>query len=289
MNKTKTLLILCTFYGLILKGQSHYISPVINYAFGTNLQYYGTYNDATKVFDDSSNTDFSYTCSGFSLGGGMSYGALYGYTLNKNISFEVVLGYFKGKKHDVKSFSSLELAQSSVYNVRLNYTYGFRYSSLSLAPAIKFSGNREMFDPYISFGPYLSYGTLKEQQDITIYNNLPGYIPIERYEFTYLYSPRVLMGIREAIGIDISRNKFLNIFVEIQNTQLNCKPQYKKCTAKLYQGEDQTSSLTNRERTVYFVDSYDESELNSNDPDKHLRVKFLMSSIAINAGLKYYF
>ena len=285
----KIILACCILFSGFLKGQSQYVSPLFSYSFGLNSMLYSTYDDKTEISQDTSITYYTYNSSKFSLGGGKSFGAMYGKSINKNLSFEVGLNYFKGNEKEVESASEIKYIPITAYNVKLVYSSIFSYNSVNLFPSIIITANKNKWNPYLRVGAYLSYGKMKEYQTINIYNNLPGYFPREEYEFTYIYSPNLIVGLQEGIGIEFSKENFFNIFIEAQYLTLNFNPVKKDCVKYLYQDKDNMSKITNAEKTVYFVDTYNPDGLDeSSYSGKQLKQKFSMNNISLQCGVKYY-
>jgi len=268
--------------------QSFYIEPFFSRGFGTNPLFYGSSNVLIEFSPDTVIETFSYNSHKFSMGEGNAFGLVAGKEVSNNLSLEIGLSYYKSKEVPVKFATKYMYIPLNIYNVELTGEKKFKAQTFNFYPSVKISANRKKIaTPYFRAGVFLSYHKFSELYTIEIYNNLPGYYPRETYEYYYQYSPNILYGWFESIGVEFFHDKFLNIFLEAKYLNLNYIPRYKRCVKHLYMGEDNMHNIEKDEEMIYFAEAYSD-----NDPDvfgRNLRQKFSLSSLSLKVGVKYYF
>ena len=287
MKNIKNLIpIVCFLISGFVNGQKQYFSPTFSQSFGLNPIDYTSNEFLTEFSDDNSTTSYLRKSTPLSLGGGQSYGVKYGRSMNNYLVLELGLSYFNGKKNEIISESEIRYTPNAIYNVKLNYSNIFNYNAINFMPSVLISPIKNLWNPYLRMGLMLSYGKLKENQTLQIFNNLPGYYPLESYKNTYLYSSRFLVGWHGGLGIEFSKEKLLNFFIEAQYLNLSCEPDYKECIDASYRDEDNMDNLTDEQRTVYFV----ENNASNNDMivTQRLKQKFSMNNLSLQCGLKFY-
>jgi hypothetical protein len=270
-------------------SQSTYVEPVFSYSLGTNPLNYGVVNDETEVSADTSITYYTYTNTRFSLGDGKSYKINCGGGIKNYLGYNVALSYFTGKEKTIPMSSNMGFIPYSIYSLHITQNNIFSYSSFNITPSLTLSANRETWNPYCRLGIQLSYGKLKEVQDLNINNNLPGYIPHEEYVYTYIHNPRLIFGWTSAIGIEFTRKRMFNIFIEAENLVMNFSPKKASCVEYTYQDEDKLSELPANLKDIEFVDTYNESDQDPNSPGKELRQTYSLSNFSISVGIRLYF
>lgn len=251
---------------------------------------YNTRSDNNTLYQDSTVTTYLKESNSFSLGDGKKYGIGFGYDFANNISFDIAITYFKGKEHSWEYSSYYEFYPEKYFNVKFNDKQTLSYNAINFSPSIIFTTDkRKKINAYFKAGLNISKGKMSKDYSSTIFNNIPDYIPVEKYEYSYEYMPKITFGGFGAFGIEFSRNRILNIFAEAQFNYQNFKPKTGKCIKYTYQGDDKLNDLPISAKEFDFVDSYDTADNDDNKRGKFTKETHSLSSYSISIGFRYYF
>ncbi|OFX58277.1 MAG: hypothetical protein A2046_09535 [Bacteroidetes bacterium GWA2_30_7] len=284
------IIIFTTVFCCNVSAQKFYAYPIISLSMQANKLYYERYDDNNILYQDSIVTNYIGHSNKYSLGDGKKYGVGIGYDFANNVAFDLMITYFKGKEHgwDVKSY--YEFYPETAYNVSFNEKHTYSYKALNISPSLIFSTDKsKKINVYLKAGVNISKGNMTKNLTRSIFNNLPNYIPVEKYEYEYKYTPKISIGGFGTFGIEFSRNRIFNIFAEAQFLYQNFNPKTGKCVKYTYQGEDKLNDLPLRAKEFEFVDTFDSADDNDNEPGKFTKETHSLSSYSISIGVRYYF
>lgn len=283
-------LLVFMIYCNIISAQRFYAYPIVSLSMQANKLHYNTRSDNNTLYQDSTVTTYVGESNAFSLGDGLKYGVGFGYDFLSNISFDLMITYFKGKDHNWEFSSYYEFYPEKYFNVRFNDEQTLSYKALNISPSIIFTTDKnKKINAYFKAGINISKGKMSKNYVSTIFNNLPEYIPVEKYEYSYEFTPKITFGGIGAIGIEFSRNRVFNTFIEAQFLYQNFSPKTGKCVKYTYQGDDKLNEMPLRLREFEFVDSFDTANNNDNERGKITKETHSLSSYSISVGFRYYF
>jgi len=271
-------------------AQKFYAYPIISLSLQANKLDYNTHSDNSILYQDSTTTNYVNTNNSISFGDGKMFGIGFGYEFANNIAFDLAVSYFKGNEHDWEVSSYYEVYPESVYNATFKDRHVYSYKGLNFSPSLIFSTDKsKKINAYIKAGINISKGLMTKKFYQSIFNNFPDYIPVEKYEYTYEYTPKVILGGFGTFDIEFSRNRILNFFAEARFLFQNFKPKTGKCVKYTYQGEDKLNELPLRYKEFDFVDSFDTADNEDNKRGKFTNETHSLSSYSISIGFRYYF
>ena len=272
MKKYILLCILCLCVNKICHSQ-FYIKGYTGYAISTGNE--GIYSSETvNTMEGIYSYEEYRSFYRRNFGQGVNFGLGVGYTLNKNIAFEVTGNTQFFSKFSFSNSSKIDAeSRTNYYNWHISGFWGkFEYSNtmFQISPQIVFRSNPcNQWGFYMKGGPNLLWAIYKE----TFIN--PGFLSTwgrldDSYSSTIKYSGRANIGAQFSFGTEYELSKNIYAFVEL--TTVVAKYKFTTGRALKYEiaGVDSLSKL----ESTYF----DESDS-----------KVIFNHTGLNIGIKYSF
>jgi hypothetical protein len=213
---------------------------------------------------------------GFEPGRGFDINAGATYMFTKNIGVDLGVTDFFG----------------SPIMQKINNYYGENNSSTSrqykgmifeVIPSVVFDLNLGKVDPYARFGMIIGAYPLINLKETEIQNGTT-------FEYTGKYMGNVPLGFSAAAGVKYNLTDHLGIYGEFTCNGINYTPKEYKLTKYTVNGIDEYSTLTNKQKYIDFVKSYDASQTIPDDSHaKQLKQTFPFSNFEINIGASWRF
>jgi len=217
---------------------------------------------------------------------GVSFNAGLGITITRYLSVELTGFYTICRKQMFESTINIEDVNGYHFNASEEYT--MKGGCYGIKTDLTFTLPGKEFRPYSRLGAILSIMSMKESMRMHIMTDHPYYLPFDGMEYNLEYKTRLGVGMNLAIGLEYMFLKRLWIYVEAEGNILNYMPAGASYTSYIVSRQDITNQLTVHEKEISYVDSYSDSDNQSqNEPTKRMPVKFSFSSIGFNLGLKY--
>jgi opacity protein-like surface antigen len=209
-----------------------------------------------------------------SLNQGLNLGLNLGYNLSKYIGLDLGINYLMGGA--IKNSSSYTSGGFTSYR-----TSETKANFLFIQPSLTLSPGFDKLNPYVSFGPSIGFGSLKETAYQTSGTNTSN-TEIEA-------SGGIPIGFRSALGAcyKLSNKLFLNF--ELFNVNMSYAPTKAEITKATSNGQDVLGSMSVSQKKVEFVESFDRSASSSaNEPSKRLKQYYPLSSFGVNLGISFF-
>lgn len=244
-----------------------YIGATVGIMFG--LCYY----DPCCYYDESNYSPSYDIVKGISVmwGKGLQ-GEIYGgYNINKNLGVQLAVRDFYG--FNVKRTSDGSSEGSSFLE-----TNTFHAMVLQVIPSLVISPGWDNFNPYARIGVDIGvYPAIYRKESQTTGNSTINYQGV--------YYGHMPVGFAGATGVQWNFADNMNIYAEIDYTGLVYTPAHYKLTKYNIDGVDHFSDLTNKEKYIDFVKSYDKQETIPNDShNKRLKESFPLTGVGLNFG-----
>jgi hypothetical protein len=286
MKRTVCMIALIHMVTLSAIAQNNYIAPFFSYGFGLGTSDIRIENQEERWSYDT--TIYSYTLEndGFSMGGGIKAGLLYGHQFNSYVGLELVVEYFRPAKKTTTEKYYEEFIPMATYNFSIEDKRTYSLHAINVVPLVKMSAGRNSWNPYVKCGILLSTQLMQEVFSEEIVNRYPGYMPFESTVLTYKYKPRFSVGATGALGMEWMNDRILNIYTEVQFQYLSFTPASADIVKASKEGKDILGTIPDDERHIEFLETIE--ELNVYDPDQTKRLKFSipMTSVSICAGVR---
>jgi hypothetical protein len=267
-------------------AQKDYIAPYFSYGFGLGSSDIRIQDQKASWSSDT--TIYSYTLNnqGFSMGGGIKAGLVYGHTFGKSVGLELVVEYARpGKKTTVEKYYE-EYIPIASYNVSVDEERVYSLHVINVVPVLKMSAGKTYWNPYVKCGVILSTQLMQEVYTESIVNRFPGYLPLETTVKTFQYKPRFGVGAMGAIGIEWMNDRLLNIFTEVQFQYLSFSPSSATLVKARYQNESIINTIPIQDREVVFDDPIQVTNVYLPYEQRRLKFSIPMSAISISAGVR---
>lgn len=238
----------------------------------------------------SSNLDLLYSYSGdashrmvsvvpLSLGRGFTGVAAFGYRPSKYVAFELGISQFLGFPKEADSVISMPGSWATEATVT--------GTMLALNPAIVLSPGFRYINPYARIGFILG---IRPTINATGESYNASTYPTEDSKAIRHFYGGVAAGLNAALGVSWKVNKTIGLFAEFAFSALNYSPRYSEITYYEYNGVDQLSSLTlKQKKTEYYSNIDPDEEIPDTSPDKQLRKSIPFSNAGANIGITFNF
>jgi hypothetical protein len=273
------------FFIIHIQAQKIYIKPGIGYSTGVEKDYLNLQNYLTKVFEDTIINSFSLMQERFSYGKGINFEMMMGSNIGKKLNLELSFFYHKSGENELKQADAYRIIDA--YNVDYNYKYVLRGKSFGLKPNIIYYFKRKNFNPYLKAGAIIAINSLNEKVNLTIYNTIPSYMPIENIYYKYEYDKKLSLGFHFGGGFELKLLEDFMFFTEIQYSHLNYLAEKAEITEYTIQDKDALNELSTNERYVEYVESFNSSDNeNENTPYKKPKRTDSFSQLGLITGVK---
>lgn len=229
-----------------------------------NLSYFDLFNQTRT------NGLSSYEQIDVTLGKGINAGIAFGYMFNKNIGAELGLSYLIGSK--VK-------ATHTYTGGVTNYTLSAKMFRIN--PTLVISSGLEKINPYLKFGLLLGSGSLLYEYN----DNDAGDVELIDRKF----SGGLGFGFSAGAGVSYNLNDKMLLFGEISMANMSFAPKNGEIIKATFNGADELSGMTTREKKTLFVDNYTYDSANppaESLPREELKQRIPFGSIGINIGFR---
>jgi hypothetical protein len=287
MKKHFTVLILCCILTAnIIYGQKSYFKADFGYGLGINGSDYisgsRTYNitvDTMTYFD-------TYKYNKISFGSGFYPGLTYGYLINKYLSFEMNLTFFKEKSKIIKTKDDYNIVYG--YSSMATYQSKFTSNALYVTPSLTLSPDLEKINPYLRLGFIFGKCWMKTENDNTLYNAFSG----SASPYTHVLNEwssygGLSTGLKSTAGMEFYFTDKMKLFCELSYYSISNTPKKAKIKMATLDGVDQKPSMTIKDKEIEFVDEY--STNSATDPDKprtELKTTYNKNACSMNLGIK---
>jgi hypothetical protein len=229
----------------------------------------------------------SYHQEKFSYGKGLNYELIAGSRISDKFNIELSFFYHKSSEYELKQKESYEIVDA--YDVDYNYKYNLTGTSYGLKPNVLYYFYKKSFSPYAKVGAIIAFNSLNEFVDLTIYNTIPGYMPIENIEYKFEYEKNLSLGYHLGGGFELKILEGFLFFTELHYSHLSYTAEKSEITEYTVHGKDALHELSTNERYIEYTDSFTSSENeNENTPSKKYKGKDFFSQLGVLAGLKFH-
>ncbi len=250
-----------------LSAQGFYINANVGYGFKLGSQ---NIDDFVKVKENSGPSNDEYTQINVSLGQGLNFGATAGYMFTKNIGAELGISYLLGLK-------SKAITEHSPSIEKDEQSYAGRM--IRINPSFVVTAGLEKVNPYAKLGVIVGIGSIIHEY--TYENNTyNGY-------FKEIANGGIALGFNAGAGVMFKLSDRISLFGEANMVNLSYAPAKAKVQKATYNGVDQLSTMTTREKETEFVKTINDSDPSPDSkPYKALKQKYAFGSIGINFGVR---
>jgi hypothetical protein len=244
----------------VMQGQSVYVRAGLGGAISTSPK-----------IDYESGSSGTIESKRVGYGNGLPFVVAGGYYFGEHFGLELGVNYLFGFPNKIKSSD----------NYYTN-TEKFSGSMLSVVPAFVMKFDVGRVKPYCRIG--LLIGVLNSSNA----NAINNYISTE--ETTEKIYGGIAIGVQGAIGAELALNKLLSLFGEVNIDGISWAPTKGKYTKYTYNGVDQLSNMTTKQKSWVYVKSFDETQyIPSSDPDKESLVNYSFANAGLIVGVKVHF
>jgi opacity protein-like surface antigen len=246
-----------------------YVGAAIGFGFG--LCYY----DPCCYYDESNYSPSYDVVKGISLmwGKGINGQIEGGYNFNKYIGVDLGVRDFWGL--NIKKTSDGNSGTEGGYFTETNK---FRAMVLEVIPSVVISPGFDDFNPYAKFGVSVGvYPAIYRTESQTTGNTTIDYKGV--------YYGHIPVGYSVAGGLQWNFADNMNVHVEADFDGEYYSPAHYKVTEYKINGVDHFSDLTNKQKYIDFVKTYDKLETIPDDShNKRLKESFPLTGIGLNVG-----
>ncbi|OIP02288.1 MAG: hypothetical protein AUJ97_06135 [Bacteroidetes bacterium CG2_30_32_10] len=218
----------------------------------------------------------------FSLGNGVYANVSWGHLINKNVSFELGLGYEYGIK-----IKRMEIQTNSPDSIT-DQMFSYQSKMFYICPSLVFKTDFEKINPYARIGMLIGKPSYTENIDITVESYM-GQIP---ENIVTEYNGGIGLGINSALGVDVKLSDKMIFYAECNIIDMTYAPKKSEITTYQINNVDRLQNLPMRDKEIEYVYLYEDvaSQTNNQDqPKKELKFKMPYGSVGANIGIKMRF
>lgn len=213
------------------------------------------------------------------LGTGINGGIAFGYMFKKYFGAELMLSEFWGLNILGDSLVNIQGVASEKVRVAGNL--------LSLTPSVVISAGLEKVNPYARVGLLIGALPLISVEDSY---NLTTPNQTQNIETMMRYYGGASLGYSISGGVDFNLNDLIALYVELSFMHSTWSPPYSEIVSYEIDGEDQLSTLTEKQKkTEYYLSLDLNEEIPDDSPDKSLRETYYFSTVGAMFGVKFKF
>lgn len=231
----------------------------------SNFENY-TYNKLVGAFYAQNKDRFKY-----SLGKGVNFNFGLGYTMKRNIGFELEGSYLMG----IKTIGRTDFFESDIFQKEIWSRFYI------INPSIYFICPLKKLSMKMSIGGLTGFGKMYLNQSVT-YNG-----GISSFEYENEFSGGYYAGFKAGIGVMYPINSRLNLSFDVNWINAWFSPTRGSVTKFVSGGHDYTDILDVWDREVKYSNSSDKQFYNPNEPAHMLRENFVANSIGLQVGVQW--
>lgn len=187
------------------------------------------------------------------------------------------------------SSSSTSSTSSSSYSSSTSKTT-LSANMFRINPSFVLTAGFEKLNPYAKFGVIIGTGSIKYEYEETSTSALTGSNGTSNVtKSTMKLNGGLALGVNASVGVNYTLTDRISIFGEVAMTNLSYAPTKEEITENTYNGLDELSSLTTREKKIDYVDkiSTSSSDVTSDaTATQALKQKYSFGSFGLNVGVK---
>lgn len=266
--KTFLNLILFAFIHVTSQSQNLYVTASSGYNWGTNRSNFENYyhNKFVGAFYTQNKERFEY-----SLGKGVNFNLGIGYTIKRNIGFELEGSYLLG----IKTIGETDYFVSDVFKKEI---WGRFYR---ISPAIYILHKVKRLSLKVSIGAIAGFGKMYLNQSVTYNDGIPS------FSYENEFSGGYYLGFKAGIGVVYPLNNQLSFFGELNWVNACFSPLHGRVTRFISGGNDYTDVLEVWDSEVKYSNSVDEMFSSADEPANMLRENFAASSLGLQIGIQW--
>ncbi len=268
MKTTKLLLLILSVMSLSAQAQSIYVRAGLGAAICTapHMIYQDAYNN--------NESEPTIEAKRGGLGNGMPFVVAAGYYFGDNFGVELGVDYFLGFPN-----KTVNNENSSTYTTKISG------SMLSLVPAFVMKFSLDKIKPYARLG--IMIGVLNDAKTV---NTSSGGTTYGMANYTIKDYGGIAIGAQAAVGAEFPLSDLLSLFGEINLNGISWAPSNGKYTKYTFNGVDELSNMTTKEKTWVYVKKLDESQtISASDPDKDPLINYSFANAGLVLGVKINF
>ncbi|NQT77964.1 MAG: hypothetical protein HQ565_09640 [Bacteroidetes bacterium] len=271
------------FFTVNAFSQKLYINAALGYGLGTQKSFFQMSSGNSYIYYDTVYENNKFELKRISFGQGANFEIGVGTFIGKHIAIEINGFYQMSQKNEIYYKDLINIV--NVFKVQITQEKVIKGRMFGIRPNFVLRGGGDKIRPFLKIGGVIGFGKIIEEDDIIIYNPIPGYLPREDIESVLTYKRQLNLGYSAAIGFDVFVGEGTRFFVECAYTAINYVPISAEYTEYKYMGKDELNNLTTGERYYEFVDEYSTAENdNENTPTKSLKYPFSFSNIGARVG-----
>jgi len=269
LNTFSSLIAIVLFANNIL-AQGAYVNVNAGYGIGMatqNLEIFDFYNTKTD------GTIETLEQVNVSLGKGLNFGGAFGYMFTKNIGVELGVSYLLGGKSTAALQFPFGRAEFSLSANMLRFT-----------PSIVISSGLDgIVNPYAKLGLIVGTGSVLYEYE---YRDVD--VDIEKWKL----NGGIAFGLNAGLGAQFKLSDKMSFYSELNMVSMSYAPTKGEFIESSYNGTDQLSGLTTREKEMEFVDEFTYDYSNrppDSEPSKSLKQNLPFGSVGLSIGWVFKF
>ena len=263
--KTSLIIITACLLSTAATSQGAYINVNAGYGFRMSSNYISSFSFHNVI--ETSNSRFAEQVF-VSFGQGFTGGGSFGYMFNKNIGAEISASYLFGNIYNAEKFENDRIIDMTL-----------SAKMLRINPVLVLHAGFEKIDPYAKFGMIAGFGKIWYEENRIYHDNGDDLFTKKKL------SGGIPVGLSSSLGINYRLSDRLSFFIEMNMVNLSYSPLKGEVIEYIKKGEDALSDLTTFYRETEYVDSYKDTGMDGNEPDKQIKQTFPFGSFGPCFGL----
>ena len=267
-------------------SQKLYINAALGYGLGTHKSFFQMSSGNSYIYYDTVYENNKVELQRISFGQGANFEIGVGTFIGEHIAIEINGFYQMSQKNEINYKDVINIV--NVFKVQITQEKIMKGKMFGIRPNFVFRAGGDKIRPFVKIGCVIGFGKIVEEDNIIIYNPIPGYLPREDIESVLTYKRQLNLGYSAAIGFDVFVGEGTRFFAECAYTAINYVPISAEYTEYKYMGKDELENLAPGDRYYEFVDEYTTAENdNENTPTKYLKYPFSFSNIGVRVGFVF--
>ncbi len=216
-----------------------------------------------------------------SLGQGLNIKGAIGTEVSETLALEVDFGFLMGDRIEATQTSKVTIV-GILYNSEQHFAY--QANMFQIVPMLVMNSDIGFANLFLKFGPVVNLGGAK----ISYFSNINGQTTDQEVKLT----GGISLGMSSALGASYDLAENMSLFAELQVMSLSYSPAKAEIVKFEVNGTDNLSNLDVEDKEFIFHRTY-EQDLSVNHPNDEptdlLKVRFPMSNIGLNIGVRMSF
>jgi len=281
-------------------GQGFYTEAYSGWAFPFNQSRFSYHYDHQLVYSSTGPAvdKYNYRVVKGSLGKGLNYGVVFGYSFRSNLGVELDFSYQKSSEitatyTDQHSNSFPGYSYSSFEEATMSW-----FSQMTrINPNFTVSTGWEKTKFHFKAGPVFSFGSFTHSIEDSGYEQYDdGFTTGSQsfsYEATEVYQGGFGLGINTSVGFEYKFNQNFSLMMTCRSINMNYAPKKSKLTEYKVDGVDRLNEMSTSLIETEYLDEYEEDYTqgppSKDEPSKNLKQWYPFSSIGAQLSVRFNF